>query len=300
VREVRVDLGDAVKAGQVLVVISSPEIAGAKADLLQAAAEEAAATAEHDRERELHKAGISPEQDVIEAGSRARRAEAALRAASQRLVGLGLTPEEVRDVTRAEAADASLALRAPFAGTVVSRNAVIGDVVEPGREFIRVADLGTLWVDVSLPQNAAAGVRPGQPATIRHRDGPGSHEGVITWVADHVDPETGMVKARAEVPNPDRDLRAGTFVQVVLPGGETGPAALVPADAVHRFGGHPFVFVEQEADLFDVRRVDARPAGGDVMALLAGVSPEDRVVVEGSYLIKSEFQKSRLGAGCGD
>jgi cobalt-zinc-cadmium efflux system membrane fusion protein len=77
-------------------------------------------------------------------------------------------------------------------------------------------------------------------------------------------------------------------------------AVSVGRDAVHRFGGRPFVFLELEPDLYEVRRVDVGGERDGELLVTAGLTPRDRLVVDRSYLIKSEFQKSRLGAGCVD
>jgi len=80
--------------------------------------------------------------------------------------------------------------------------------------------------------------------------------------------------------------------------GESSASLLVPRDAVYRFGGKPFVFVRLSGDLYELRRVETRRASENLTAVTAGLTDRDLVAVEQSYLLKSEFQKSRLGAGC--
>ena len=109
-----------------------------------------------------------------------------------------------------------------------------------------------------------------------------------------------MAEVRAEVANPDKSLRAGMFVDANITVGESAASLLVPRDTVHRFGGNPFVFVRLSADLYELRRVETTPASENLTAITAGLTESDLVAVEQSYLLKSEFQKSRLGAGCVD
>ena len=74
----------------------------------------------------------------------------------------------------------------------------------------------------------------------------------------------------------------------------------VPAAAVQRVDGHPFVFTRLEDDLFELRRVAIGPTSGETVAIAAGLSTHDEVVVAHSFTLKSELLKSRLGAGCVD
>ena len=112
--------------------------------------------------------------------------------------------------------------------------------------------------------------------------------------------KTRMAEVRAEVDNPDRSLRAGMFVDANIVVAESFTSLLVPRDTVHRFGGNPFVFVRLADDLYELRRVETRPGPEDFTAVTAGLTDRDLVAVQQSYLLKSEFQKSRLGAGCVD
>ena len=109
-----------------------------------------------------------------------------------------------------------------------------------------------------------------------------------------------MAEVRAEVANVDGLLRAGMFVNAVITVGESSPSLLLPSDAIHRFGGKPFVFVRLASDLYELRRVETSASSQNLTAVTAGLADRDAVAVEQSYLLKSEFQKSRLGAGCVD
>ena len=74
----------------------------------------------------------------------------------------------------------------------------------------------------------------------------------------------------------------------------------VPADAVQQIDGFSFVFTPLSDDLFELRRVTLGGRDGARVAIVAGLLPEDRIVVTHSFTLKSEFLKSKLGAGCVD
>jgi cobalt-zinc-cadmium efflux system membrane fusion protein len=125
--------------------------------------------------------------------------------------------------------------------------------------------------------------------------------GRITWVGSSVDSETRMVMARAEVANPDRQLRHGMFGRARIAAREAaGETIWVPGDAVQYIDEQPFVFARLADDLFEVRKIAIGGSSGRMVAVAAGLDPEDEIVVAHSFALKSELLKSRLGAGCAD
>jgi membrane fusion protein, heavy metal efflux system len=284
VMRVLVDLGQEVRQGQVLAEINAQGWG-------EALAEEKAAKAALDREEELHRERVSATRDLEEARARYERARAARLAAQGSGAGANI-------VTQGDG-DPRLALRAPVSGTVVSRAVSMGDVASPGSVLMEVADLDPLWAMLSLPEASAALVRKGDVVDLSQGEAElGS--GQVDWIADVIDPATRMVTVRAIVPNPHRALRAGTYVEARIRTGSNANTVLVPRDATARFGGKPFVFLELLPDLFEIRRVEVSGEMNGLVAVVAGLHEGDRVVSTQSYLVKSEFQKSRLGAGCVD
>jgi cobalt-zinc-cadmium efflux system membrane fusion protein len=300
VRKVHADLGHEVTKGQPLVEVASPRIAEAKAAYLEALATETAAAQALARETELFEKNVSPQRDLIEARSRHAAAAATRGAAEQNLLDLGFDRDEAAAVARGDAPGSTVVLRAPFAGTIVHRDAVPGDVVPTGTELFRIADLDVLWLTIAMPESDVAGVAAGQRVDVHSDAGGRETAGTVTWVSSQLNETTRMVEIRAEVPNPGRDWRAGMFVSVNIHAGGSGDGLLVARDSVHRFGGMPFVFIEVSDGLYEVRRVDLAGEVGANAIVSAGLAGGERVVTQGSFLVKSEFQKSRLGAGCVD
>jgi len=285
VMRVLVDLGQEVRQGQVLIEINAQGWG-------EALAEEKAAKAALDREEELHRERVSATRDLEEARARYERARAARLAAQ----GAGAGSNSVTQVAEG---DPRLALRASVSGTVVTRAASVGDLASPGTVLMEIADLDPLWAMLSLPEASATLIHKADVVDLFQGDSPlGS--GRVDWIADVIDPATRMVPVRAIVPNPNRTLRAGTYVQARIRTSADARALLVPVDATARFGGKPFVFLELSSDMFEVRRVEVSGETNGWVAVVAGLHQGDRVVSTQSYLVKSEFQKSRLGAGCVD
>lgn len=308
VRAVHVELGDRVGAGQALVTIASRAVAQAQAEYRAASAAESAALRSFEREQELFALEVSSERDLDEARAGLAAVRAQRGALEQDLLDLGFTSSDLRAIARGERAGSTLVLTAPFAGTVIARDVVPGDVATTGLELLRVARLDEMWVSVAVPERDLAVIAPGQTVEVRSATTGLHTRGVVTWVASELDATTRTAVMRATIANPEGRWKAGMFVDVRIATGAPQDALAVPSDAVHYFGGLPFVFVDLSEGLYEVRRVElsgTSPSGGATVArphlfVTAGLSMHERVVTEQSFLVKSEFQKSRLGAGCVD
>jgi cobalt-zinc-cadmium efflux system membrane fusion protein len=300
VRGVYVDLGQEVKRGQVVAELSSAEIAEAKAELLRVVAEESVASELLSREHDLFEQELIAAQRLRDVEARHTMARASLRAAEQRLLDLGFDRQHLERVIIEQEASSLLRLVAPFGGTVIERDAVVGNVVAMGDPMFSVADLSTMWVSLAVSERDVGRLRLGQRVEIRSQALDRDITGEITWISNQIKETTRMAEVRAEVANPDRSLRAGMFVDATIVVDKGTASLLVPRDTVHHFGGNPFVFVRLSGDLYELRRVETAPAARNLTAVTAGLNERDRVAVDRSYLLKSEFQKSRLGAGCVD
>jgi cobalt-zinc-cadmium efflux system membrane fusion protein len=298
VQHVFAEQGQKVRRGDVLAEINSSAIAEAKAELLTAAADEAVASDALARERELFDKDMSSERALRDAEAQHTAAVASRRAAERMLLDLGLGSRALERIISEQEVSSVLPLTAPFDGTVIERDAVVGDLVEVGDRMFTVTDLSTLWVTLAVPERDVARLSVGQPVLARSATLGREIQGEITWISSLLNETTRMAEVRAEVPNPDESLRAGMFVDASIKVGESSESLLVPRDTVYSFEGSPFVFVRLESDLYELRRIETGSASGEDTVVTAGLSGEDLVAVDQSYLLKSEFQKSRFGVGC--
>jgi cobalt-zinc-cadmium efflux system membrane fusion protein len=301
IQRVLVDFGTEVKKGQPLVEISSPEIAEAKTAYLSALSELDLKEGIYQREQQLADKQVSSRQEREQAKAEYRRARNDAATARQRLRNLGFSDAEITSLDEEPSASSTLRLRAPFAGTIVERKAVVGEVVALGTMLFSLADLSTMWLELSAPADAHAALRVGDPVSATFDGLPGVQvPGEIIWVSPAVDPATRMITARALVRNPDGVLKDGLFGKVRLPKAGKSKRVGLPSGAVQRFEGEDYVFVKLEEDLYEMRKVWKEDAESGRVSILGGLEPEEKVVLAGSFLVKSEFLKSRLGAGCTD
>ena len=301
VKRVLVDVGAEVKAGDALVEIHSVELAAARAAFISSSVDLELKGLTYEREKDLNAKKISSEQDLQEAAAKFRNATLALDTAKHRLLNFGLSPHEVSQITETNDNSATLLIRAPFGGTLVDRDVVRGEAVEPGDALFTLSDLSTMWLSLSIPADHAFSLESGMDVEAALGGMSGSTvRGILTWVNTAIDEKTRMVRARALVPNETRQLRAGMFGDAQVFFSSNAPALTVPVSAVQFFQDRHFVFVKKADDLFALRRITLGPNSNDVVTVTAGLQASDPVVVEGAFTAMSEFLKSRLGAGCVD
>lgn len=302
ITDIRVDVGDQVEEGQILAVINSVAVAQAKSAYLSKIAEVEARTTVFEREQKLVNENIAARRDLQDAQAALKLAELEVRRTHQQLINLGFTESEVADIAAEQSSSSDLYVRAPFAGNVVERTAVLGEAADSEESLFEIADLSTMWIELAVPEEQAFQIERGGEIVASVRALPELEiPGQITWISPRIDERTRMVRARATVQNDRGILRHGMFTEVSAMIGGTSNSLLVPGEAVHEIDGTSFVFVRQEPDLFAVRRVDVGPRSpSGTVAVLAGLNETEAVVSGGSFTMKTEFLKSRLGAGCVD
>ena len=301
VQRVFVDVGAAVTKGQSLVEIASPEIARAKSEYLTVLANEALKETAFKRKEELMAEKIAAQQDYEQARTEYELAKNTTAAARQQLLNYGFTADEMAKIVETRSSSSTLRVLAPFSGAIIDRNVVIGEAAQPGDMMLTLADLSSMWLELSIPEDRMMHVAVGNVVEATFDAMPGaSVRGRLTWLAAGLDEKNRMLKARAVVANPGAKLKHGMFGQVRVVSERTLTGLYVPVESVHRFENKPFVFTKIADDLFEVRRVDLGGKNGERIEILAGLSPNDQVVAVHSFTIKSEFLKARLGAGCVD
>ena len=285
VREVHVDLGDQVEAGDPLFTLESVQVGDLQARL--SGARERAATARSNVERQQALGDIASQRNVELARQELEAAEAEVRSIQSSLRMAGRTRGGGR-----------YALTAPIAGTVVRRHGVVGTYATATEPLAVIADTSTMWALLDVRDADAAEVRVDQPVALRVDGVDGTFEGTITWVASEVDPRTRTVAARAEIPNEDGSLRANLFGRARIQVADRHSAVTVPRDAVQRVDDAHVVFVRLDNGYYEPRQVALGRTGDGVVQVRGEIAPGETVVSEGAYLLKTELRRDSIGAGC--
>jgi cobalt-zinc-cadmium efflux system membrane fusion protein len=153
VREVHVRPGSQVKKGQVLVSVAMPELAELMAELLSASAQAEQQQARAEREEALYRKGITSQRELQQASADHRSARSTVDKYRQQLKNFGLTNQEVDSLLARREPSALVQLRAPFDGTVTELTTALGEHVAPEGSLLTMADLDTLWIELSLPES---------------------------------------------------------------------------------------------------------------------------------------------------
>lgn len=301
IRRVLVDVGSRVEEGTPLVELHSNEVASARSAYLAAMVQRELQQQATERERALVDQHIGARRELEAAEAALRLARLDVTTARQLLENLGLDEDEIRRTAEEESTSARLIVRAPYAGTITARNAVAGESAIPGASLLTLADLDMVWIELSVPAGFMHRLRIGSSVRATFDAIPDRvFLADLTWIDAVIDEKTRMVRARAIMPNPDGVLRAGLFGQATIAGAPGEDIWRLPREAVQRVNGKSFVFIHLEDDLYAARRVTIAHTSGAYTEVLAGLTENDRIVVDGSHVVYSEMLKSRLGAGCAD
>jgi cobalt-zinc-cadmium efflux system membrane fusion protein len=301
-REVKADLGQVVQAGDVLAVVDSAEVSAAKSQYLSTQTAQTHAGITHARIKSLAERGAATQAQEIDLLATLSKAEAATMEAAQRLRNLGFKDSELAGILKTKDTGSGLGVVAPITGTVVFRDAVLGEAVQATSRLFAVADTSRMWLWIDVYESDIASVALDQPVRflISGTESP-AFEGRVTWVGTEVNPTTRTSRIRAELPNAEGRLRANQFGQAEIQVGSEHGAVVVPKDAVQRKDRVDLVFIPVGAGQYRPQRVVTKPTGRkDALEVVWGLKPGEKVVTTGAFLLKTEITQGAIGAGCCD
>ena len=293
--DVYADLGREVKGGTLLALLYSSELGMAQSAYLKATAKLNVA------ERAFRRAELLLKEKVIGVAELQRREgemlslRAELREARDRLLILGLTDEDLRNLDRNHTIRSHVPVVAPFDGRIIARNLTKGEVVETTEKLFVVADLTDVWVTAVIPEKDIPYIRPdqtgtGQSVEVHVAAYPGqAFQGRITYVGDVLDPATRTMRLRLELPNPERKLKPAMYATVRVYSEPEANALLIPESAVQRDRDRQFVFVEREPAIFEARDGKLGSSNGRGIKVLDGLLDGESIVTNGAFVLKSEL-----------
>ena len=297
VREAKKSLGDSVKAGDVMAVIESRELADAKADYLAASERRNLAGANFKREERLWEKKVTSEQEYLDARQGLAEARIELNSAKQKLHALGFSDTYLKKLPRhPDATYTRYEIRAPFAGTIIEKHLTLGESVNEDSETFTIADLSSVWVDINVYQKDLAQIRKGQTVVIQVGHGIPEETGEIAWVGPLVGEATRTAKARVVLANPDGTLRPGLFVTAQVAVANTPAGIVVPKSALQTVEDRTVVFVQDE-DGFEPRPVQTGRESATQVEILSGLEAGQSFVSKGAFTLKAQLSKGAFGDG---
>jgi cobalt-zinc-cadmium efflux system membrane fusion protein len=280
--------GSAVAQGQELArLLPPPSVPGELPQLEQARAEAAASVdlAVRDRERaeRLVAAGASPQKRLDEASAVEAQALARRRAAEAQIGQYNAA----RSGTAAGSASGLFILRSPITGVIASRQATTGANVAAGTALFEVADVSQVHVAGRVPESQAAQASRATAAEIEIAGREAvAIPGRATTLGKVLDPETRTLPIVFALDNRALRLPLGQSVFLRLLLEETAAKAVIPVSAVIDDAGRPIVFVHTSGESFERRPVTLGVRQAEVVQVLEGIKPGERIVSKGAHLVR--------------
>ena len=182
-------------------------------------------------------------------------------------------------------------LKAAIAGTIIDRQISLGEYASEQKPAFVVADLSTIWVDLSIYRQDLSRVRIGNEVLIDPDDGAGDIKGSISYLAPVGTTDTQTAIARIILQNKSGRLRPGLFVTARLVLAERQVPVAVHAGAIQTFENKTVVFVREGGDKLEARPVELGDSDQKFVEVRAGISLGERYVAENSFVVKAEMGK---------
>ncbi|TWT93729.1 efflux RND transporter periplasmic adaptor subunit [Neorhodopirellula pilleata] len=213
---------------------------------------------------------------------------------------LGVRDEELQSIDPAAQGEAisHYQLRAPFDGTVLTKDVVLSEQVRPDVMLLSIADLSTVWILADLYQEhiPLLGSLDDQTIQLRSESWPDQvFEAKVFFAGETMDESTRTISMRAIADNAQRLLKPGMFVSVELPGTAEQEVLQVPIAAVQQHEGQKFVFVHQGNGRFKRRDVVVGRGNETTTTIQEGISSGESVVVQGGFILKSQMLADLMG-----
>jgi cobalt-zinc-cadmium efflux system membrane fusion protein len=291
VTEIKADVGQSVKAGDLLAQLASPDFGIAQADTAKAQADASFARKNLERQRELFQAGIIARKDLeqAEADSARSQAEASRAGARTTMYGGGMGVNQ------------RFGIRSGINGVVVERNLNPGQELRPDQSgpgtqaLFVVTDPTSLWVQIDAKENDIGSLQKGATFTVQVPAYPGENfTGRVAAASDFIDPTTRTIKIRGVIANADRRLKGEMLVTALVDEALTG--TVVPARAVTLDGNNQTVYVQTQPGVFEPRRVKIGHTGTREVVIASGLAVGEQVVADNALLLARQFAVAREDA----
>jgi cobalt-zinc-cadmium efflux system membrane fusion protein len=287
------NIGDEVKAGDVLFTIDSPDLLQAESTLLASAGVLELQKKVLARVTNLLKSGGSAQKDVDQSTSDEQTAEGNFKAAKDAVRIFGKSDAEIEQILSNRKVDSTLVVPSPISGRIVARNAAPGLLTQPGAAPapFTVADLSTMWMLANVIETDAPAYKLGQQVEVTVPAYPDKvFKGHVTALGAMIDPNTHRQLVRSEIEDPEHLLRSGMFASFVIRVGDAARSLAVPAAGVVREGdGTMTVWSTKDNRHFVKRTVTTGLAQDGWTQILSGLSPDETVVQDGAVFLSNKL-----------
>ncbi len=302
------DLGTKVQQGQPLCTINSPEFAQAQADFLETRARLNLSQKDFERAHQLFEEKALEEKEFLRREAEYKKLITEYGARGSTLHSYGLTHEHIDALIskcetiedeeyKCEIADPNLPILSPLGGTVVFRDIILGEHVNPEKIVLTVSNLNTLWALLDAYEKDLPFINKNSTVAIESPLYPGrTFEGKITYISDLMDEQLRTVKIRVEVNNSEGLLKPNMYIQGIIENNsKNNNTLMIPVEAIQNLEGEKIVFVLEEEDVFTVRHVSLGLKIGSLRIITGGLTATEKIVVKGAFYLKTELTKATFG-----
>ena len=278
IEELKADYtGIEVKKGESLGLLYSPDLYSAQVEYIR--------TLEFNEKSSSSNARVRSSNDRL------------LKSSRQRLVELGLTQPQIKNLESGRVAQRTLDLYAPISGTVIEKMASPGQYIKAGAPIYRLADLSKVWLVIELFPEDAKAIRLGQTVTATTQSlGRESFEGTVEFIEPTVDPKMRTVGVRVAINNDKGFLKPGEFAQASLTiplatsEGMPQETVVIPRNSLLSIGKTSLAYVETKPGEFQIRKIKTGPSVNGMVAVFEGIDAGENVVSKSTFLLDAQMQ----------
>ncbi|GFM84626.1 secretion protein HlyD [Pseudomonas cichorii] len=281
VEEVKADLGQQVRKGQVLAVIASQQVSEQRSELSAAQRRVELSRLTFQREKKLWEDKISAEQDYQQARQALQEAEIALTNARQKVSAMGAA---------GNASGNRYELVAPFDAVVVEKHMGLGEVVSESSNAFTLSDLSRVWATFGVTPKDLDKVVVGRKVKVSSPDMNAEVEGQVSYVGNLLGEQSRAATVRVKLANPQGAWRPGLFVSIAVAAQTSEVAISIPEEAIQTIEEKPSVFVRIPQG-FQVQPVTLGRSDSGYVEVLKGLAVDTQVATAGSFVLKSELGK---------
>lgn len=293
VEQVNVALGQEVTKGQVLAVLSVPELIDQQANLRMEQSNLDLARQDLQREQRMWSQGISAKQDLQRAENAYRQAQITVQSANARLQALGASA----------GSNGRFTIRSPISGVISQKDIVVGENVQLADQIFIIEQLKDLWLEFVLPADASNQIRAQQNIQFKSLQSGQTYTAVVQSLTSQADTQTGRLIVRAKVQGKASELRPNLMVNVELQSPDASNVLRVAKNAVQQIEGKSAVFIvtEQKNGKLHFKaqpiEVGEMSSDGQWAEIKSGLQTGQKYVNQGSFLLKSELEKGEADHG---
>ena len=294
VTQIHASLGQNVQRGEQLATLHSAELSAAQLAYLKALSQAKLQRSAVDRAKLLFASDVIGAAELQKRESELAQAEAEMQAAHGQLGVLGMTDGAMAKLAATRAVHSLSSITATLEGVVIERKVTPGQVVQPADALFTVADLSHVWLVAEVPEQQAVLVKKGEAAQAEIPALSGRRiEGRLIYVADTVNPNRRTVTVRMDVDNPERTLKPEMLASMLIQGAPQR-RLLIPAAAVVREDNKDYVFVQLDAQSFQLRHLILGQESDGQIPVQAGLKIGENIVIDGAFHLNNERKRKEL------